>query len=198
MKNYALCFCLLLATVSLAKTRPPTVDPNTCPYPYNMNVASIADPMAWLPADVNVSVVSTINVWNRQGREVAIAIDEVVMGSTGEWVIQPIEHMLVNDNENPIPDPNGGFNQSFTWGFTPAEGRIYYLLFTAATPEKPNWKTDKRIMLVYSEPEDVPVLWVQDVPLLTTHNAQRLWQAATKAGKPMTKPTLVRLAKRGG
>jgi len=184
---------LLVASFSSAKDRPPTLDPNSCPTPYDPNVLTISSPMAWLPADVNVSVISQINVWNRTGRTVDVVMQELV-SRNNQWTIQTIDHTIQSDNTSPVLDPNGGYNQQFTYGFTPTEARIYYLLFTALTPSKPQWKTERRLVLVYVEAEDIPILWVQDVPLLTTKNAQRLWQASVKAGTPMTKPSLVRLS----
>jgi hypothetical protein len=185
---------LLLAGVATAKPRPPVVDPNTCPYPYDVGVAIVAEPMAWLPADVNLSLVSQMNVWNKSGRDTLVTVEQVVKGANG-WQVQAIEHTIQPESIDPIPDPNGGFNKVWTWGFTPTEDRIYYLLFTASTPSKPHWRSDRRIILVYPEPEDVPILWVQDVPQLMVRRAQRLWQASVKQGRPFTKPTLIRLAK---
>jgi len=185
---------LLATSIAVARPRPPVLDPNALPVPYDPNILHVAEPVAWLPADVNMSVVSQINVWNRQGRTVTVDIEEVIV-LDGEATIQPIQHMIQADYEQPMADPNGGYNQGFTWGFTPSESGLKYLLFTASTPEKPNWKSDARIFVIYVEAEDVPVIWVQDVPLVTTRSAQRLWQASAKADTPMTKPTLVRLAK---
>ena len=184
---------LLLATVAFGKTRPPVLDPNVCPAPYDLDVVSIAQPMSWLPADVNVSVVSQINVWNRTGRDTVMTIEQVVEGGNG-YSIVPIAHTILPNVQSPVPDPNGGYNKSWTWGITPTESRIYYVLMTAGTPSKPAWKVDRRIVLVYVEAEDTPVIWVQNIGSAELNAAKRVWQAAAKAGRPMSKPMWVRLA----
>lgn len=191
MNKRTIALILILTALGQAKTRPPALDPNVCPSPYDPNILEIAWPMAWMPADVNISVVSTINTWNKSGREVAVKIEQVDFSVTPP--IQPIEATLLPDTEAPVPDPNGGYNRSWSWGFTPKTAKIYYLLFTAWTPTKPHWQQEKRVILVYVEPQDVPILWVQNVTEETMANAQRVWQAAQKT-EPMTKPTLVRLA----
>jgi hypothetical protein len=185
---------LLITSIAAGRPRPPVLDPNAPTVPYDPNILQVAEPVAWLPADVNVSVVSQINVWNRQGRTVVVAIEEIIV-LNGEAIIQPIPHMMQADYPAPMPDPNGGYNQAFTWGFTPSEPGLTYLLFTATTPEKPQWQSDSRIFVIYVEAEDPPIIWAQDVPLLTTHHAKRLWQASVKVGTQMTKPTLVRLSR---
>jgi len=199
MKRIAI-ILMLLATVAAAKVRPPILDPSTCPYPYDSNVVDVADPVGWLVADVNVSVASGINVWNKRGLSVEVTLQQVIVGAGTTPYITEIPHAIAPNQSQPVPDPNGGYNQGWTWSILPEQEKIYYLLFTASTPSKPNWRTDQRIICVYAYGEDPPILWVQDVPIITDamiRNAQRLWQVAAKY-KPnwMTKPTLVRVAAR--
>lgn len=192
---YLLCVLVLVAlfaTASPAKPKPPILDPKDCPDVYDPNILAVAPPMSWLPADIDTSVISQVNVWNKSGVVTAITVEEVQI-IDGDPVVVPASLNLEPVTGTPVPDPNGGYNSTWTWGFTPDDAKIYYFLFTASTPSKPHWKTDQRIVLVYVE--DSPVLWTQDVPILTTRSAQRLWQYAMKVGAPMTKPTLVRLAK---
>jgi len=191
----ALILLLAIASMGAAKTRPPVLDPNACPTPYDPNVLSVASPMSWLPADPNVSVVSQVNVWNKSGRDTALRIEQLIPSANGWFSTAPIEHTILPGTPSPLPDPNGGYNKNWTWGFTPTEVRIYYILLTASTPGKPNWQTDRRLVLVYVEAEDVPILWVQDVDVALVHEAQRLWQAAVKEDRPLTRPTLIRLAR---
>ena len=175
----------VILILMLAASRPPELDPNECPYPYDP-AQCIGQALKWLPAEPNISVISQVLVHNKKGLACSVTIQEIVNG-----VPQPIDHVIEPNGIEEDTSPSGGFIQEYMWGFTPHKPKLYYLLFTAKTIDKPHWKPDQRTILVYCDLPDIPFLWTDDIPVIMSKHAQRLWQVAKKLGRPLTAPTTV-------
>lgn len=189
MKSVKLLVVLAILAVLSVKSyglRPPPMDPNDVPFAFDPNNFA-SDLLSYVVTDSNVSVISTIRAHNKGGwlTDLYIAMCD---GSPTDSVIQRV-------TARPVKDPNGGWIQEFTWGWTPPGEGVYYLEFRLSTRGKPGWKGDVRTILVYAYGEDIPYLTIVDVPNLMVRRAQKLWQHAKKIDQPLTAPS--RIFKRG-
>ena len=172
----------LILILMLAMSRPPAIDVNDIPFAIDSNSYS-ADLLDYVIAEPNISVVSSVNIHNKGGWLCDL---DIIMadGTPTDTVIQRLA-------ERPIKDPNGGWNQGFQWAWKPPAEGVYYLELRASTKGKPEWKVDRRMIVIYAYGEDTPFLWVRDLPELRLTQSQKLWQYAMKMQKPMTNPTEV-------
>jgi len=172
----------VMAAVCNAAERPAPLDPNDIPFAVDPN-AYTADLLDYVEAEPNVSFVSTVQAHNKGGWETELSI---VMADGS-----PTDHVVQRLTTKPVKDPNGGWNQGFQWAWTPPAEGVFYLELRLTTTGKPEWKGDRRTVVVYAYGEDAPFLWVRDVPILRLTEAQRLWMHAKKVQQPLTSPTRV-------
>jgi len=173
---------LALVTFASAAERPAPLDPNEIPFAIEPN-AYTADLLDYVVAEPNVSVVSSVSIHNKGGWLCDLTI-VMADGTPADTVIQRLA-------ERPVKDPNGGWNQGFQWAWTPPAEGVYYLELRASTRDKATWKVDRRTVVVYAFGEDLPFLWVRDLPELRLTQAEKIWQYATKLQRPLTSPTRV-------
>lgn len=179
---FVLVVFLILVAIAHAE-RPAPLDPNSIPFATDPN-SYTSDLLDYVVGESGKSFVSTINIHNKGGWLCNLAIT-MSDGSPTSTVIQRL-------TERPVKDPNEGWNQEFQWAWTPPSEGVFYLELIASTIGKPEWKTDRRTVVVYAYGEDIPYLWVADVPELSRMiQAQRLWQYSVKLGTPLTNPTNV-------
>jgi hypothetical protein len=179
----ALSVSLLVFTSMYGATRPPAMDPNTVPFVVDPNSYDPNAPLIdYMVTDANVSVVSVVYAHNKGGWETELAI---VMADGS-----PTSSVIAKLTPKPVKDPNGGWNQGFEWSWTPPDEGIYFLELRLSTKGKPTWKGDRRTVVVFAG-QDVPFLWVIDVPVLRLAEAQKFWQVAKKQNTSLTKPTRV-------
>lgn len=177
---------LAISSVELYGQRPPALDPNDVPFAFDPNNCT-GDLLTYVVTDPNVSVISTIRAHNKGGW--MTELDIVKCDGT------PTDSVIQRATARPVKDPNGGWTQEFTWGWTPPGEGVYYLEFRLSTRGKPDWKGDVRTILIYAYGEDIPYLFTEDIPSLMTRRAQKLWQHAKKVGQPLTTPS--RIFRRG-
>ena len=177
---------IMVFTVMYAEAaiQPPALDPNDIPFAVDPNAYDPNAPLIdYMVGDPNVSIISTVYAHNKGGWETVLAI---VMGDGS-----PTSSAISKLTPKPVKDPNSGWNQGFEWAWTPPGEGVYYVELRVTTKGKSTWKGDRRTVVIYAYGQDIPFLWVRDVPTLRLIAAQRFWQQATKLGYPITYPTRV-------
>ena len=144
-------------------------DPNKC----------LSEVMDWVICEPYMSTVYACGYHNRWGLDVSI---EMISGDPNVAII--------TDRLDKANDPNGGWNQYYQFGITPPAGEKVHYIEIVSTDKA--GRQDKRTLLLYAVYDDEGYLFpVTPLPLTRTKEAQRLWQMAKKAGKPLTKPTKI-------
>jgi len=179
MKVLKLIFILFLASVSMAVNRPPALSPADVPFAYDVNMVA-SDVLAWTVTEPNVSVIFRAKVRHKWGLGITFAAVDCYDANT------PI---LVNAGLK-VPDVNdGGWIQDFDMVITPLFEGVHYVEMTAVN--KLGRAEDKRTLLILCAVDEPPIIFTDDKPVISTREAQRLWQVAKKKGYPVTKPTRV-------
>lgn len=166
---------LMMMAIAVGAAEKPPV-PNDVPFQFDPNLCP-SPVMDWVIADANISLVCAVRVHNKYGLRVNLTVN--------------FTDILV-DRIDTTKDPNGGWNQSFQFAWTPPPiEEIHYLGIVATDAAG---RQDRRTLLIYVVYDDAPVIFSADnmSPVSREKHALRMVEVAKKREFPMTKPVAVR------